>query len=127
MLSYSREAWSSCGGIELRCTQDGHVFRATISPKQHVNHNSPGQKCLNTVVGELTVLGLSHVPREISHISRQVVLLATFLFIYLSPFQYLCILFYSQQMILTISLIGGVFLVTEVRKRKNSSWGYNNS
>ena len=81
MLNYSREAWSSRGGIELRCTQDGHVFHATISPIQHVNHNSPRQECLNTVVGELTVLGLNHVPREISHVSTQVVLLAIFLFI----------------------------------------------
>ena len=55
-------------GIELRCTQDGHVFRATIFPKQHVNHDSPRQECLNTVVGELTVLGLNNVPRKISDI-----------------------------------------------------------
>ena len=75
-------------GIELRCTQDGHAFHATIFPKQHVNHNSPRQECFNTVFGLLIVLGLNRVPGEISHISRQVVLLATFLFIYLSPFQY---------------------------------------
>ena len=69
MLRYSREAWSPCGGIELRCTQDGHVFHATILPKQHVNHDSRRQECLNTVVGELTVLGLNHVPMKISDIS----------------------------------------------------------
>ena len=69
-----------CPLVEGR-TQNGHVFQATIFPKQLVHHDSTRQESLNTVVRELTVLGLSHVLREISDITRQVVLQAIFIVI----------------------------------------------
>ena len=47
------------------------VFHTMIVFKQHVDHNKHHRECLNTVVGELIVLGLNQLARGIPSLRKK--------------------------------------------------------